>query len=114
MPETLTPPLADCLTAQVLSAVEAELAAIQQELKRRSWMADPVAWAQEKLGDTLWSGQARILHAVRDHRKVAAATCHEIGKSYAAGLLATWWIDTHPAGEAFVVTTAPTYPQVKV
>jgi hypothetical protein len=27
--------------------------------------------------------------------------------------LAHWWIDVHPPGEAFVVTTAPTTPQVE-
>jgi hypothetical protein len=27
--------------------------------------------------------------------------------------LALWWIDVHPPGEAFVVTTAPTTPQVE-
>lgn len=94
--------------------IEAELAAIEAELNRRRWAKDPVAWAREKLGDVLWSGQIKILEAVRDNRKTAAATCHEIGKSYDAGILAAWWIDTHKAGEAFVVTTAPTGPQVKV
>lgn len=62
----------------------------------------------------MWSGQVRILEAVRDHRKTAAPTCHEIGKSYDAGILAAWWIDTHKLGEAFVVTTAPTNPQVRI
>jgi hypothetical protein len=62
----------------------------------------------------LWSGQKRILRAVRDHRKTVGVTCHEIGKSYDAGILAAWWIDTHKIGEAFVITTAPTNPQVKV
>jgi hypothetical protein len=62
----------------------------------------------------LWSGQRKILHAVRDNRKTAAVTCHEIGKSYDAGLLAAWWIDSHKLGEAFVVTTAPTNDQVRI
>lgn len=97
-----------------LEQASVELDAIEQELRRRRWAADPVAWAQEKLGDTLWSGQRRILEAVRDHRKTAAPTCHEIGKSYDAGILAGWWIDSHKLGEAFVVTTAPTNPQVRI
>lgn len=84
------------------------------EAKKRLWARDPVAWATEKLGDTLWSGQADILRSVAQHRRTAARTCHEIGKSYDAGLAAGWWIDTHKAGEAFVVTTAPTGPQVQV
>jgi len=90
------------------------LALCLAEEKRRRWANDPVAWAQEKLNVTLWSGQTSILYSVRDHRKTAAATCHEIGKSFDAGLLAAWWIDIHKPGEAFVVTTAPTQPQVEV
>lgn len=95
-------------------AARAELLVIEQELRRRRWVRDPVLWAREKLGDVLWSGQVRILEAVRDHRKTAAATCHEIGKSYDAALLAAWWIDTHKIGEAYVVTTAPTNDQVRI
>lgn len=97
-----------------LKKVTAELSAIEQELRRRRWTANPTTWAREKLGDVLWSGQIKILEAVRDNRKVAVPTCHEIGKSYSAAILAAWWIDTHKPGEAFVVTTAPTGPQVKV
>jgi len=92
----------------------AELAAIEAELQRRALLSDPVIWAQTKLGDILWSGQRRIIESVRDHRKTAAATCHEIGKSYSAGLVAAWWIDSHRAGDAYVITTAPTAPQVRL
>jgi len=91
-----------------------ELARIERQLQRRRWAKDPVLWGRERLGVTLWSGQVRILEAVRDHRNTAAATCHEIGKSFDAGLLSAWWIDTHKLGEAFVVTTAPTNPQVRL
>lgn len=78
------------------------------------WNHDPIAWATEKLGESLWSGQVEILQAVRDHRQTAVATAHEVGKSKSAGLLAAWWLDSHVPGEAFVVTTAPTQPQVEV
>ncbi|MFI5223397.1 MAG: hypothetical protein ACHQX3_03990, partial [Nitrospirales bacterium] len=97
-----------------LKEAAAELAAIEAELARRQQLKDPVVWASEKLGDVLWSGQRKILESVRDHRKTAAATCHEIGKSYGAGLLAAWWIDTHAPGDAYVITTAPTAPQVRI
>lgn len=94
--------------------LDAELLDTASEVTRKIWAADPVIWAREKLGESLWSGQAKILEAVRDNRKTAAATCHEIGKSYAAALLAAWWIDTHKIGDAFVVTTAPTNDQVRI
>ena len=91
----------------------AELAAIEEEISRRRYLKDPLAWVRDRLHDTLWSRQQEILLAVARHRRVAVRSCHEIGKSYDAALLAGWWIDTSPPGEAFVVTTAPTGPQVK-
>lgn len=33
--------------------------------------------------------------------------------TFTSALITAWWIDTHPPGTAFVVTTAPTGPQVK-
>lgn len=33
--------------------------------------------------------------------------------SFLASRLACWWLDTHPPGEAFVVSTAPTFHQVR-
>jgi DNA-directed RNA polymerase subunit RPC12/RpoP len=112
----MLPALLDTTTLESASLAEVvhELFLTEQEINRRRWASDPVLWAQEKLGDTLWSGQIKILEAVRDHRKTAAATCHSIGKSFDAALLATWWIDTHPIGDAYVVTTAPTAPQVRI
>jgi len=91
-----------------------QLNALEAELRRRRWTADPEAWAFERLGVKLWSGQARILRSVAENRRTAAQTCHEIGKSFDGGILTGWWIDTHKPGEAFVITTAPTNPQVKV
>jgi predicted Zn-ribbon and HTH transcriptional regulator len=99
---------------RTLKEVDAELKRVEAQLQRRRWASDPNAWAAEKLGDTLWSGQRRILDAVVSHRKTAVATCHEVGKSYAAALVTAWWLDTHKPGDAFVITTAPTSPQVRV
>ncbi len=53
------------------------------------------------------------MESVRDFRKTAVHSCHAIGKSYIAARIAAWWIDTHPIGEAFVVTSAPTARQVR-
>jgi hypothetical protein len=33
--------------------------------------------------------------------------------SHVASLIVSWWLDSHPPGEAFVVTTAPTTAQVR-
>jgi hypothetical protein len=94
-------------------AARIELLAIQKELDKRLQAEDPVRWVTAKLGDTLWSIQQQILKAVRDHRKVAVASCHEIGKSFISSRAVGWWIDVHPLGEAFAITSAPTGPQVR-
>lgn len=73
---------------------------------------DAKAWAKDKLGVHLWSKQVDIVDSVREHRRTAVKSCHGAGKSFTAGLLAAHWIDTHPPGEAIVVSTAPTYKQV--
>lgn len=77
------------------------------------WRKDPAAWAQEKMGLELWSGQRTILQSVAENPLTAVKSCHEIGKSYSAALVVCWWLDTHTPGSAFVVTSAPTDPQVK-
>lgn len=78
-----------------------------------AWKRDPKLWAKERAGIDLWSKQVEILESVRDNQRTAVASCHEIGKSFSAAVTVAWWLDTHLPGEAFVVTTAPTAPQVK-
>lgn len=73
---------------------------------------DPAAWAADKLDAVLWSKQREIVESVTEHRRTAVRSCHGAGKSWTAGMLAAHWIDTHPPGEAIVVSTAPTYKQV--
>lgn len=76
------------------------------------YLTDPAQWAEDKLGVHLWSKQRAIFESVTEHRRTAVKSCHGAGKSFSAGALAAWWIDTHPPGEAIVVSTAPTYKQV--
>lgn len=76
------------------------------------WRRDPVSWARERARVEVWSKQREILRAVRDHPKVAIPSCHSAGKSFTMGLLCCWWVDAHPAGEARVISTAPTSKQV--
>jgi hypothetical protein len=91
----------------------AELAAIEEELNRRQFLLDPVAWDQKKLKDHLWSAQKKILAAVATHRKVLVRSCHDVGKSFITARLIGWWIDTSPPGEAFAITSAPSAHQVR-
>lgn len=77
------------------------------------YAGDPVKWVHDRLRGFLWSKQRQILESVRDNRFTAVPSCHGPGKSYTASCAAAAWIDSHPPGEAIVVTTAPTDHQVK-
>jgi len=77
------------------------------------WRRDPVGWLTERAKAETWSKQREIIESVRDHHNTAVHSCHEVGKSWIAAATAAWWLDTHPVGEARVVTTAPTQAQVQ-
>jgi len=72
----------------------------------------PIQWVNERLNEHVTVDQGSILEALRDNRYVAVQSCHDVGKSFTASRAVCWWLDTHPPGEAFVVTTAPTSAQV--
>lgn len=74
---------------------------------------DPVKWARERLDVFLWSRQREIVRSVVENRKTAVQSCHGIGKSFTAAVVATWWIEAHPPGEAMVVTSAPSGDQMR-
>lgn len=84
----------------------------ERDARAARYRNDPVGWVRDRLGEHLWSKQRDIAESVRDNRRTAVKSCHNAGKSHIASRLAAWFIDTHPLGEAFVVSTAPSYPQV--
>lgn len=94
------------------SKTRAQLFAEYAATDSTRWRRDPVSWAVDKAKVEIWSKQREILQAVRDHPKVAIPSCHSAGKSFTMGLLCCWWVDAHPAGEARVISTAPTSKQV--
>lgn len=76
---------------------------------------DPMTWVSQNLPEVhLWSKQREILSALVTEPHVAVQSCHSAGKSFMSALTTCWWIASHPPGEAFVVTTAPTGDQVKI
>ncbi|MEU3851730.1 hypothetical protein [Streptomyces sp. NPDC029554] len=87
----------------------------RRNLKQRTrlYQDNPVGWVQQRLNQVVWSKQREIMLSVRDNRRTAVRSCHGVGKSHTASLVASWWLDTHPPGEAFVVTSAPTFAQVR-
>lgn len=83
--------------------------------KADGWRVDGAAWVRERLDEYVWSKQEEILTAlaVPGRPRVAVRSCHGAGKSHIASRAIAWWLDTHPPGTAFVVTTAPTFHQVR-
>ncbi len=79
------------------------------------YIDDPVSWARERLqGAYMWSKIEEIARSVVDNRYTAVHSCHGIGKSWVSGgAIVPWWLDTHPPGEAVVVTSAPSAAQIE-
>jgi hypothetical protein len=100
------------------TALETEVRA-RLELRKRqrerglSYLTNPVAFASDRLGAHLWSKQRNVAESVRDHRHTAVHSCHASGKSFLAARIVAWWLTCHAPGEAFAVTTAPTFAQVR-
>lgn len=99
------------LDIDLSAAIIAELDRVEQPPV--DYTVDPVLWAENVAGSFLWSKQKEIIESVRDNTRTAVHSCHNVGKTFTAAVTAAWWIDSHPPGEAFVLSTAPTAPQVK-
>lgn len=79
--------------------------------KVSTYADDPVLWVHRH-DEEVTAEQRRIMESVRDNRYTAVHSAHDLGKSYIASRIIGWWIDTHPPGTAFVVSTAPSAAQV--
>lgn len=77
------------------------------------YAAKPKEWINTRLGEFVWSKQEDILNSVRDHKRTAVKSCHSAGKSHIAARAIAHWVDTHPIDEVFIISTAPSAPQVK-
>lgn len=55
--------------------------------------------------------QLEIVQSVMNHRVTTVRSCHAAGKSFTAACTALWFLMAYP--ESIVVTTAPTWRQVK-
>jgi hypothetical protein len=86
---------------------------VSAERARRRHLRDPVAWIQERLGDYVWSKQRTIAESVRDHRHTAVPSCHGAGKSFISARIGAWWLTNNPVGDAFLVTSASNFNQVR-
>src|SRR5689334_6087230 len=70
-----------------------------------SLRADPVKFAADIFGTTLWSTQRDILRAIGAERRVAVKACHASGKTFAAALAALCFAARYR--DARVLTISP-------
>ena len=90
------------------------LGQLQQQNLKRLYFDNPVLWAEHHLGLQLWDRQGEIAMTIVKEKNIAVKAGHEVGKSFLAGVLICWWIDTRwdlPGG-CFVVSTAPSTKQI--
>lgn len=77
------------------------------------YLDDIAAWVNARTSEFLWSKQVEIARSLVVNRRTAVKSCHGVGKSFSGARFICWWLDVHPPGEAFVVSTAPTAKQVE-
>ncbi len=73
----------------------------------------PEGFVEIALGEFLWSKQRDILRSLVDNKRTVVPACHAPGKSHIAARAVAWWGAVHPPGTALVITTAPTFRQVR-
>lgn len=73
--------------------------------------SDPVWWCEHVLKVKLWSKQVEIIESVRDNPRTAVRSCHGIGKSFTAGQVILWFVNSF--SPSIVLSTAPTWRQVE-
>ena len=88
------------------------------ELRNRSgrlsgYVNDPVGFVHDVLGETTWSAQRQVLTAIAHHQRVAVPASHSVSKTHTAARIVAWWVAVHAPGTAQVITTAPTFRQVR-
>lgn len=97
----------------LVAALRTKFRLQHQASLRNRYNNDPPLWTEEKAKGVVWSIPRKIMMSVVENRRTAVPSAHDIGKSWLAARVAVWWIDSHPPGTAFVVTTAPSSKQVK-
>lgn len=89
------------------------LGVLHREQRKKLYAERPDIWALDVLNIELWSAQVEIALAIVANKNTMVAAGHGVGKSLLTAVLACWWIDIHPIGQATVLTTAPSTSQVR-
>jgi hypothetical protein len=70
-------------------------------------------WVHEVAGEETWSAQDEILESVVNHPCTGVWSCHGAGKSHIGSRVMGAWMDSHPVDDVFIVSSAPSAPQVR-
>lgn len=97
--------------ASLLSIADADPTPEEARLVLSVFARDPVLFVREVLGADPWGVHEQIMRALTKPRaRVAVKSCHASGKTWSAAQVVLWWVYTGGA----VITTAPTWTQVKL
>ena len=86
---------------------------VRRKSRHEQYIEDPAGFIANSLGEFIWSKQREVCQALIDYDRVAVKSCHQIGKSFVASRIVAWFLACHPPGDAFVVTSAPSWSQVR-
>lgn len=105
-------------TTTALSTVRRVLDGLDALDRRAQYMDDPILWAKDRLGVTVWfnpdnpeRSQAALLRSVAKNKDTAVKAGHGTSKSFSVALLIVWWVDTRYP-DCFVASTAPSVAQI--
>lgn len=99
--------MSNLLTPQLSKADLEWLASQGPEL----WQKDPEFFFRHILKSELWERQLEIALSVRDNRETSVFSCNAAGKTHVGSRICLWFMYAYP--RSIVLTTAPTYRQVK-
>lgn len=75
-----------------------------------AYQNNPVGYAFDVLGATLWSTQQQIANSVRDNRRTAVKAGHAVGKTFLLGTVTQWHFDCFQP--SITLNTAPNWEAV--
>lgn len=76
-----------------------------------NYLADPVGWITDYLGEFIWSKQKEIAESVVENRYTFVPACHGPGKTRITSRIIGWWVDMHRE-DGLVIWTANKWAQV--
>lgn len=83
----------------------------EQREALKKFQRDPNLFFRKVLGCEPEEYQARINQAIADNERTAISACHDVGKSWDLARIVLWFLSCFPYSK--VITTAPTFNQVK-